>query len=222
MMINTFFGKAKNVLQVGTIHGGLHIHFLGRIGSVILVILVGVPLILTIVTQLNGNSTQRPSAEPPTTSIASGTASHSSDVPPVHQRAAQDVTINLYGTKQAPVGDITIHVDTVAVITVGNGRAQASNGGDSNFAIFGGGKASGGSTIGTVDFSVLTPTMTCEASGLHIGESVVITEPSDEWIRIAILSISQITQRTPNLPVTFEVSLGQGSAPQSSKVCSKN
>ncbi|GLZ28196.1 hypothetical protein Lesp02_03860 [Lentzea sp. NBRC 105346] len=102
--------------------------------------------------------------------------------------------------------------------TVDCGGGGKGPGGGSCTAV--GGNTSGTSVIGVIDFSVLTPALTCTVSSVHVSESAVVTEPGGRWIRIVVRGIGPNDRNSSTLPISFDLSWGRGSpAPQSPKVC---
>jgi hypothetical protein len=59
-----------------------------------------------------------------------------------------------------------------------------------------------------VEYFVITPTLSCTASGVQIGESIVVTGQADSWTRLVITEIGQFgpdLQDPQYLPVTFQI-----------------
>lgn len=224
---NTFVGKVRNLLQVGVINGGLHVHLPRSVG---LTVMAGVMVSLLIAAAIyflsevppqSRTAAQPVSLAPTTTSPTTAPASSSSSVPPVRPAEVRVVTVEVPGDKPAVVGDIQIAVETAGFTSTNNGGVDcggAGNGPGGGGCIAIPGHSKGISTVGIIDFSVITPVLTCKTSSVHVDESVVIAEPPGSWARIVVLSIGPNTPT--ELPVTFQVSRGQsGPAPQSPKVC---
>lgn len=222
-------GKSQ-VYQVGgdqTINRGLHIHLLGHGGTVIPLVaaILSFAVLITVVSvQLASKDSSRQPPSPPVSSSRPTTASTPtpSSGRPVNPAEVRKITVYVPSEKPTTVGDIGIAVETVGFTSTNDGTVDCAGdrkeGAGSCVAI--GGKSRGSSTIGIIDFSVITPAQTCKASSMHINESVVVAEHSGRWARIVVLSIGPIRRDADQLPVTFEVSRGlRGPTPRSPRVC---
>lgn len=70
-----------------------------------------------------------------------------------------------------------------------------------------------------VSYFVITPTRSCTATGVAIGESAVITGEDGGWIRLIVTAIDPPGPGLQNLPVTFHITRGDGDPPRGTKAC---
>ncbi|MEV4624817.1 caspase family protein [Micromonospora sp. NPDC049523] len=74
-----------------------------------------------------------------------------------------------------------------------------------------------------ISFSVVTPQASCSVKGSDIGESIVVPQHDDVWIRFVplrqIFSTADATDDDFDTPVVFQVRWGRGEAPRSSRPC---
>lgn len=226
---NSFTGTARNVAQVGVLHGGLHLHETPhRARRLILAVAIMLGAVVIVVLILvYPSAPQRRSAQPAAAQspgpAAAPSAPDSSRVPQVRPADVRTVTVEVPGAKPATVDDLRIAVGTVGFTSTYNGSVDCGGGGNgpgggSCHVVAGDG--TGASTVGTIDFSVRTPAMTCTTSSVHVNDSVVIAQPQGGWTRIVVLAIGPNKPQTGKLPVVFEVTRGHsGPAPDSPKVC---
>lgn len=195
---------------------------------------LAIPIVLILgvatgIVLLTIRSAPRPAAEPthvspaPTRSPTSSTPTPST-VPPV--QPTEVGTVTAYSPddgKRAVIDGLTIAVENTGYTASNNGALDCgggSHGGGIGRCEVVAQAETGTSTVGFVDFSVTTPATSCRTNSMHINESLVLTEPAGNWIRILVRSIGRDTSGADRTAITFEVSRGRGApAPQSPKVC---
>lgn len=232
---NTAIGMIRKLLQVGIVNGGLHVHLPRRAGTAML-IAVWLPALIAVASLVAGDSTrwaepqsatgpQRTSEaqEPTTTTTTPAAMPDPPALPPVYEAEVRTVTVVVPGDPPAVLDGIRISVETAGFTSTHDGAVRCGGGGNGpggGGCVAIGGDTLGTSTVGIIDFSVITPALTCKTSSVHVNESVVLAQPSGGWARIVVLSIGPHNPATGKLPVSFEVSRGHSApAPQSPKVC---
>ncbi|MFI6412956.1 hypothetical protein [Streptomyces sp. NPDC050585] len=70
-----------------------------------------------------------------------------------------------------------------------------------------------------VSYFVITPTRSCTATRVAIGESAVITGEDGGWIRLIVTAIDPPGPGLQNLPVTFHITRADGDPPRGTKAC---
>ncbi|WP_101255813.1 transcriptional regulator [Streptomyces barkulensis] len=70
-----------------------------------------------------------------------------------------------------------------------------------------------------VSYFVITPARSCTVTGVAIGESVVITGEDDGWIRLIVTATGHFGPELQDLPVTFQITRGDGDPPRGTKAC---
>ncbi|MDQ3579300.1 MAG: hypothetical protein M3443_17255 [Actinomycetota bacterium] len=123
---------------------------------------------------------------------------------------------------QVPGTGIQIKVMAVSSLTSGDGQ-QASGGrngpGGGGVSVGGDTNAGSGIVMAVVDFVAITDTMTCVANGIRMGDSVIAVDIAGAWVRMVVLNAGHFGRDGGALPVTFQVSHGQGAVPESDRTC---
>ncbi|CAL9328420.1 hypothetical protein [Streptomyces sp. enrichment culture] len=70
-----------------------------------------------------------------------------------------------------------------------------------------------------MSYFVITPTRSCTATRMAIGESAVITGEDGGWIRLIVTAIDPPGPGLQNLPVTFHITRADGDPPRGTKAC---
>ncbi|MCG8919448.1 hypothetical protein L6E12_27095 [Actinokineospora sp. PR83] len=217
-------GMFRTVLQVGAVGGDVHLHPPRR-GATAMVIAVWVPALIAVCSLLPADSVRQaaPAPSPPpsasTAPTAPGTTTATTPVQPVRNRT---VVVRTPGDPVTALDGLRIDVDTAGFTSTHDGSVRCGGGGDGPGgggcgAVAGG--SSGASVVGVIDFSVLTPTLSCTVSSVHINESAVVVELDGTWSRIVVAAIGP-NDADGALPITFDVSRGRGApVPTSPKVC---
>lgn len=226
---NRAVGVFRNFLQVGTLVGDVHLHPPRRL--ITAVVAVWLPALIMVLSLISADSTRQTqfqpqpsgqSSAPPTTRPAEPTA-NAGAVPPVQQDQTRTVQMEVPGDAATALDGLNIAIETVGFTNTHNGEVDCGGGGNgpgSGGCVGIGGGTRGISTLGVIDFSVITPALICTVSSVHVNESVVITESPRRWTRIIVLKIGPSNPNAQGLPVVLEVSRGHGEpAPQSPKIC---
>ncbi|WP_367128560.1 hypothetical protein [Saccharothrix sp. HUAS TT1] len=224
-VVNEVTGPVHTVVQAGVVFGGVHLAQVRKVSAVLLVA-VWLPLLITVVALVPGDSARKanPAVTPtvrdvPTPPVLpSATPSTTSSAPPpavtVETRMVElrvrDHPVEVFEGVRMAVGSAAfISVDqdgaTCAGSNIGSGCAVVA----------------GGSTTalsGVADLTVITPTLSCTVGGLHVSESAVVVDADGGWTRIVLLDFGPVQPNTPML-VQFDLSRGHGAAPLTPKPC---
>jgi hypothetical protein len=227
---NQAVGVFRVLLQTGTVFGGVHFH--PRRVPLFVVIAVWLPTMVAVFSLVSADSAGSPSAMAdrptstfPTTGMPDGsTTAAASEMPPVQPTEHRTVVVQVPGDAVAVMDGVRISVETVGFTSTHSGAVDCGGGGgngpgEGGCVVVGGG-TTGTSVVGVIDYSVLTPGLTCTVSSVHINESAVVSEPDGWWTRIVVLGIGSNDLKSRTLPVSFDVSRGHGDpVPHSPKVC---
>lgn len=229
---NRATGVFRNLLQVGTVLGDVHMHQPRWAAPV--VIAVWLPALVAVFSLVPADSalqappsmtSRPPSSTTPSPETVAGTAAPtpSGVQPPVRPVETRTVVVQVPGAPVTVLDGLRISVKTVGFTSTHDGSVDCGGGGTGpggGGCIAIGGDTSGTSVIGVIDYSVLTPAVTCTVSSVHVNESAVVSEPDGRWTRIVVLGIGPNDPNTSTLPVSFDISRGQGQpVPASPKVC---
>jgi hypothetical protein len=159
----------------------------------------------------------------PTPSTTSPTA-HTSPPSGSPATRSQQLTVGMRRTKQTTDGAVTIgltsavgHIDEKGSSTIFGDGSQTSGG-----SAVTADQKDGSGTVAFADFYVETPTRTCKARGVAVGDSTVVPESStsnNKWTRITVLTVEDAVSGAGNISVTFRVNQGHGKAPESDATC---
>lgn len=228
---NGAMGVFRTLLQIGTVIGDIHVHPPRR--PVVIAALAAVCLALAAILALvligsarRVSEASAPSTAPSATTAGGGDAPAGTSPPPsppVRPEEVHEVVVPVSGDPVAVADGLRIAVRTAGFTVISDDEVTCggvAHGGGGRTCTATAGGSSGADTLGVIDFSVLTPALTCVVSSVHLDESAVVVEPGGRWTRVVLLDIGLAEQDRQALPVTFEVSRGRGApAPQSPKVC---